>query len=489
MHKGWSLYRSAGLSVWVKVFCLLILFGDILAQPWLAEHVFDSGDIGFYRDLPQKFRVKGIVFGEPDVRTDRQNLVVEAREIFLPAATAGPGVGTGAARMHGVGGKMMVKTDRYPSYYFGETLDITCKLQTPPDPALQGARQAIASQPPVFEKFSYAALLAKDDIFVLCGNPEIQRVQASSAGSGGGAGATDGEESAFGGIRAAVWRGFWSLVFTLKSRLIERTNALFSEPTASLAAGILIGARRAIPQKILDDFQTAGLTHVLAISGYNVSMMLTVFGYLCAGTARRWRYAGMLFGVMGLVVLTGFSASVLRAAWMGCIALFAQAAGRKGSALHLLLISGVIMVLLSPRMILVDLSFQLSFLSTLGILLFMPKIEAFEAKLTAKPGFMWISKIPAFMREGFCVTLAAQVFTTPLLFYQFGRFSLIAPVANIFVLPLVPWIMLFGFFAIVLSFVFFPLGQIVGFGAYVLVSVMLFLVSFFAGLPFAAVQF
>jgi len=463
MRKKW------GVSVWVKVGCVLILCGDILLQPWLAGKGFGMGEIGFYRDLPGRMRVIGVVVGEPDVRTASQNLVVEVREIFLPDSNSSAGGRDGAMRAHEVSGKMMVKTYRYPLYAYGEVLDLSCLLETPP----------------VFEKFSYAALLAKDDIFVLCGNPGIKRVQVDGAGASAGAAVG---ESAPGGALSMVWRGFWSSVFTLKAWLIERTNLLFSEPSASLVAGILIGTRRAIPQNILDDFNTAGLTHVLAISGYNVSMMLTVFGYLCAGAARRWRLAGMLFGVLGLVVLTGFSASVLRAAWMGCIALFAQAVGRKGSALHLLLISGVIMVLLSPRMILVDLSFQLSFLSTLGILLFMPKIEAFEAKLTAKPGFMWISKIPAFIREGFCVTLAAQVFTMPLLFYQFGRFSLIAPVANIFVLPLVPWIMLFGFFAIVLSFVFFPLGQIVGFAAYVLVSVMLFLVSFFAGLPFAAVQ-
>ena len=147
------------------------------------------------------------------------------------------------------------------------------------------------------------------------------------------------------------------------------------------------------------------------------------------------------------------------------------------------------MVFLSPRMILVDLSFQLSFLSTLGILLFMPKIEKLEAQLTENPKFSWIQKIPSFMREGFCVTMAAQVFTTPLFFYQFGRFSLIAPFANIFVLPLVPWIMFFGFCALVVSFIFYPLGQLLSFLAYVLITFMLFLVSFFASIPFASLQF
>lgn len=430
-------------SRWVKAACLGVLGMDILLQPWLAVPVFGVDDAAYYRDLADKVHFVGEVTGEPDVRSDAQNLIVDARRIFLP----GP---------KGVHGKVMVKARRYPEFLYGDVLNITCKLQTPP----------------VFEKFSYAALLAKDDIFALCTQPAIKP-------------AANPDQPFF----PNFLQGFWKGVFIFKSLMIRKINELYSEPAASLVAGILIGQRRSIPQQILDDFNTAGLTHVLAISGYNVSMMIAVFGYLCQGAGRRWRYAGMFGGVMGLVVLTGFSASVLRAAWMGCIALLAQALGRKGSALHLLLVSAVIMVVMSPRMMLVDLSFQLSFLSTLGILVFMPKIEALEQKLMALPRFAWISKIPPFMREGFCVTMAAQVFTTPLLFYQFGRFSLIAPVANIFVLPLVPWIMLFSFCGLAVSFLILPLGRLLSFGAYVLVMVMLFFVHLFARIPYAAFHF
>ena len=453
--------RGATRAGWVRIFCVLFLVGDILVQPWLASPHFSIDEIGFYRDLPSKVQLVGEVIGEPDVRSDAQNLTVEVREVMLAGVVVGSRPGQVASRV-AVHGKIMVKAQRYPEYLYGQILDITCRLQTPP----------------VFEKFSYAALLAKDDIFALCSQPRIWVAAGSS-----------GESE---GLITLLRRGFWGGIFALKSWMIARVNELYAEPAASLVAGILIGARRAIPQGILDDFNAAGLTHVLAISGYNVSMMIAVFGFLWKKAARRWRYVAMFFGVMGLVVLTGFSASVLRAAWMGCITLFAQVMGRKGSALHLLLVSAVIMVCLSPRMILVDLSFQLSFLSTLGILIFMPKIEALEKKfLDGSPslGLRMLKKIPSFMREGFYVTLAAQVFTTPLLFYQFGRFSLIAPVANIFVLPLVPWLMLFSFCGLIISFLFFTLGQLVSFASYVLVTVMLFLVHFFASLPFAALKF
>jgi len=446
-------------SKWVKFGCILIVLVDIALQPLIASPGFGPDDIGYYRDLAQKIHVVVKIIGEPDVRSDGQNLVVNAERIFLSQSAGGL-----SDMQKVVSGKIMIKADRYPEFFYGDELDVWCKLQTPP----------------VFDTFSYAAYLAESDIFVYCTQPRIKKITASGVVAN---------------IMSSLWRGFWVNIFTIKAWTILRINGLFAEPQASLVAGILIGQRRSIPQNILDDFNTAGLTHVLAISGYNVSMMIAVFGYLCQGAARRWRYAGMFLGVMALVVFTGFSSSVLRAAWMGCIALVAQAVGRKGSAVHLLLLSAAIMVLFSPRMILVDLSFQLSFLSTLGILLFMPKIEAWEQKVLAGsftilklkfPRFTWLNKIPAFMREGFYVTLAAQVFTTPLLFYQFGRFSLIAPIANIFVLPLVPWIMLFSFFALVVSVLFFPLGQLLAFICYALVSLMLFLVSFFAHLPFAA---
>lgn len=435
----------------IKTFCVLILGLDILLQPWFATPRFGVEEIGHYRDLGGKFQVLGEVTGEPDVRSDAQNLVVSVIQLSMVTGAVVP-----------VTGKMMVKAQRYPEYRYGEILQISCKLQTPP----------------VFEKFSYAAFLAKDDIFVLCGQPGIRRINNAPS-----------VEWSVGGFFDGARRGFWSNVFMLKGWMIARVNELYSEPAASLVAGILIGARRAIPQSVLDDFNAAGLTHVLAISGYNVSMMIAVFGFFCKGAARRWRYVGMFAGVLALVALTGFSASVLRAAWMGCITLFAQAFGRKGSAVHLLLVSGVIMVCLSPRMILVDLSFQLSFLSTLGILLFMPRIERFEEKFlkgSCRWPFACYKKIPAFMREGFWVTMAAQVFTTPLLLFQFGRFSLIAPIANIFVLPFVPWLMLFSFCGLVLSFLFFPLGQLLSFIAHVIVMVMLFLVNVFASLPFAS---
>ncbi len=443
----WPWHRSR----YVKAACLAVLSLDILLQPWLGVPHFSPDDIAYYRGTPLRLHFIASITSEPDVRSDAQNLTLEAEKIFLPTV-----------QTKAVHGKVMVKADRYPEYFYGDELDISCKLQTPP----------------VFPAFSYEAYLAGSDIFALCTQPSIRKAAGDKSGGAG----------SWGNVFIASGQNFLKTIFWIKSLMMSNINKLFAEPQAGLIAGVLTGQRHGIAQDILDRFQATGLTHVLAVDGYKVSLMIAVLGYLGQKAARRRRYALVLFGILGLVIFSGFTASVLRAAWMASIAILAQAVGRKGSGLHLLLISAAVMVIMSPRMILVDGSFQYSFLATLGILLLMPKMERLEQNLLKKKHFGWIGKIPETMREAFWVTVVAQLFTLPLLL-ESGEFSLIAPVANLFVVPLLPWIIIFVFCALAGSFLFFPLGQLIAFVAYVFVTLMLFLADFFASLPFAAFHF
>lgn len=384
-------------------------------------------DIAFYRDLDNQLEVTGVVSFEPDIRSDRQNILIRAVQVF------------DGHQEHEVSGNLLIKLQRFPQIAYGDVLRFKCKLKSP---------QKI-------DNFDYAAFLAEGDIYVYCSNPYVT-IEKKGTGD-----------------------FFWTAVYDLKFSMTSGINRLFPEPEASLVAGLLLGLRRTIPQPILDDFQHAGLTHVLAISGYNVNLMITVFGALLKGTSRRLRYGGMFGGILLLVFFTGFSASVIRAAIMGSIVLLAQASGRRSNGMNALLLSGALMVFSRPLMLIVDLSFQLSFLSTLGLLVFMPHLEKFTKRVS------FLEKIPAFVREGALVTLAAQTFTTPLIIFQFGIFSLIAPVANIFTLPFVPWIMLFAFASLVILFFFQPFAVFLATVALVLLKMMLFVVSTMAHLPFA----
>lgn len=384
---------------------------------------FDTHDVAYYRDNSETVTVEGIIMAEVDIRSDRQYVLV--RILWLEVSSY----------RREVSGKLLVKAKRYPEYTYGDRIKIQAKLVSPP----------------TFDTFSYSDLLAKDDIYVVAFNPKIYLL---AHGQG---------------------EPFWALIFGIKTILSERINILFSEPEAGLVAGLLLGLRRSIPADIMNDFSRAGLTHILAISGYNVSLMVIIFGLIFRSAGRRWRFFGMMGGIIFLVLFTGFSASVIRAALMGGFVLFAILRGRKSNGLLMLFLSAFIMVFFQPRMLTVDLSFQLSFLATLGLILCLPFIEKYTKKL------------PNFLEENMSVTLAAQVFTTPLILYKFGKFSLIAPVANILFLPFVPIIMFFSFFGMAISYIFPPFALIFNAVAWVLLKIMLAGVHFMANLPGAFV--
>ncbi len=432
----WSYYYLLGIGV-VVCFCIYLIH---LPKKYLAFVIgfifgvsrflfsiphFDTSDVAYYRDISRTVTVEGIIMSEVDVRSDRQYILIKTLYIF------------DQGYRYAVHGKLLVKAGRYPEYAYGDRV----KIKTKP------------VSPPTFDTFSYSDLLAKDDIYVVAYNPKIYLLEHGQ-----------GEL-------------FWELVFGIKKILSEQINMLFSEPEAGLVAGLLLGLRRSIPQGIMDDFSRAGLTHILAISGYNVSLMVVIFGLFFRNAGRKWRFFGMLGGIILLVLFTGFSASIIRAALMGGFVLFAILSGRKSNGLLMLFLSAFIMVFLQPRMLTVDLSFQLSFLATLGLIVCLPFIEKY------------FKKLPLFLEENLSVTLAAQVFTTPFILYKFGKFSLIAPIANILFLPFVPVIMFFSFFGIATSYVFSPFALIFNAVAWVLLKIMLAGVHFMANLPGAYVIF
>ncbi len=437
---SWRKYRRGGevLLNW-KMFSVSAWSGLLIGGLVFVLNVpnFSTGDIAFYRDLEANLLVEGVVDAEVDLRSDRQYLVLATRRLGFKG------------RWSYVEGKLLIKAERYPEFVYGDLLRVGCQLRSPPE----------------FEKFSYADYLAKDDIFVVCYKPKISWLA--------------GGHGSF----------FWSVVYGLKTTFSGQINAIFTEPEASLAAGLLFGLRRNIPAGILDDFNRAGLTHLLAISGYNITLMITIFGLAFKAAARRVRFFGILGGIFLFLLFTGFSASVIRAAWMGFFVILASAVGRKANGLLILLWSGFVMVFLNPRMLLSDLSFELSFTATLGLILIMPVFEKFLEDKKKFPRWKeWFRRLPDFVREGLLVTMAAQVFTTPIILYYFGRFSVIAPVANIIFLPLVPFIMFFSFFALMFSFVFFPLAQLMVAISWVLIQFLVLGVHVVAHVPFASVE-
>ncbi len=224
------------------------------------------------------------------------------------------------------------------------------------------------------------------------------------------------------------------LAATARRWLLGGLNDMVPEPEAALGAGILLGVRSSIAPEIADAFAVAGLTHVVAISGWNIAIVAAIVGSLFRPLEQRpgghWLApAGAATAIGAYVVLTGASPSVVRAALMAGAMMVARLGGTRAHAASALSLAAAGMLLAAPS-VLWDVGFQLSALATAGLILFAVPIEARLAG--------W----PAWLREPVALTLAAQLTTLPVVVASFGRLSLVAPAANVVVVPMVPLVML-----------------------------------------------
>jgi len=286
-----------------------------------------------------------------------------------------------------------------------------------------------------------------------------------------------------------VATGPGSLLAGVRGALLGGLNDLVPEPEAALGAGILLGVRASIAPEINDAFATAGLTHVVAISGWNIAIVAALVAALVRPLGKRpggrWTTAAVAAATVGgYVVLTGASPSVVRAALMAGAMLVARLGGSRAHAASALALAALIMLLAAPS-VLWDVGFQLSLLATAGLIWFGAPIERRLAG--------W----PPWIREPVSLTLAAQLTTLPVILVNFERLSLVAPIANVLVVPFVPVTMLFGAIASVAGMldgaVHAPLiGTAVtwfaGGAAWLVLRVIVILGTAAASVPFAAME-
>ncbi len=226
-----------------------------------------------------------------------------------------------------------------------------------------------------------------------------------------------------------------TLLFRVKNFLVKNISHNIAEPQSSLLIGILIGARKTLPAEVVEQFSRTGLSHIIAVSGYNISIIIVFLGFLPKFFGRKVGFALTLLFIVSFVVLTGASSSIVRAGIMGSLLLVAGMVGRPYVVTQSLVASAAIMVLLNPRILFWDKGFQLSFTATAGIVYVLPYLEVLFEKAPDRLG----------LKSVLLTTFAATWFTWPLLVEGFGRVSLSAPLANLLVLPAIPWLMLFGF--------------------------------------------
>ena len=267
-------------------------------------------------------------------------------------------------------------------------------------------------------------------------------------------------------------------LYASKDWFEQQINGLYPEPHASFMAGLLTGSRKGIPKDLMAAFNTTGLTHIIAISGYNITIIIALITSVLFWVHPQYRVYPAITAIVIFTLFVGASAAVVRAAIMGILGLLALQVNRIANVRLTVLWTAFFMTAWNPLILLYDAGFQLSFLAVLGLIELAPLLD---------PLFQKIPNTLA-LRESLQMTIAAQITAVPLIVMLFGRVSLIAPIANVLVAPFIPIAMLFGTLGVALSIMVRPLGQLLASIGWLALEWILLVAQYMANIPYASLE-
>ena len=233
-------------------------------------------------------------------------------------------------------------------------------------------------------------------------------------------------------------RGFLNLLSRLRQNIIDSFRRALPPAPAALLSGLVLGDRSGFTPAFRDSLATSGTTHLVALSGYNITILISAFGAaLGAWLSRRLTFIATFTAIVFFVIMVGPEPSIVRAAVMGGIALLALAYGRLYSVRNAIAVSALLMLIADPSAFF-SVGFELSFLALLGIVYLMPALSELLGwdEKTSNSFFNW--------RGHLLTTISAQLAVAPLLFYYFHSVSVLSILSNLLVLGTVPYTMFFG---------------------------------------------
>ncbi len=424
-------------AIILSAICLIALFGGAFCYQ-AFQPPNDESHLKFYNG--EEVEIKGMVNSDPEVRDKITHIRLSASEIKL-----------GEERQE-VSGDALLFVPRYPAYKYGDVLQVTGKLETPPE----------------LDDFDYKGYLAHQGIYSTMLYPEIEILATGQ------------------GFKPLEW------VYSLRNNLSQTMAEVLPEPQASLAQGIILGIRYNIPTEVRDDFAGTGTAHLLAISGLHLSIMagiLLSIGIWLFGK-RRYLYIWLALGTIWLYALiSGAHPPVIRGAIMASVFLSAELLGRQRTAITSLAFAAAVMVGINPQ-ILWDASFQLSFLAMAGLIFLAPPLMAWGRKaVNTAIGEKRVGiSLANIVTDSFSVTLAAIIAVWPAVAHYFGIVSFVGPFATILALLALPGIIVAGALAGLIGLVFLPIAQAIGWLAWLFISYMMLIISGFASLPISHIE-
>jgi competence protein ComEC len=388
---------------------------------WLLN---DTGDV----------MLQGVIAEDPKRTEEGQRVLLAAERVSVEG------------RVRRVTGAVLVKLPPYPERRYGDRLVVIGALKTPREAERPG-------------QFDYRKYLERKRIFSLMEPTATRHISAGNASR------------------------VWAMLLDLRDRARWVLLRELPEPQSSLAVGILLGLQSSIPDDVYETFSITGTSHILVISGWNITIISAAL-YAVAERLKLSKNAAFraILGCIWLYALfVGASATVIRAAVMGTVVVLAQRLERQAHAWTTLFAACWAMTLWDPQT-LWDLGFELSALATASLFAYGKGVECMLLGTPLRVGWL------GWAREALTATLAAQILALPLILYHFGNLSIIAPLANVALLPVVPYAMLFGAIALVGGMLYLPLGQWLAVPAYPFLAWLTEGARLFAGLPWASAQ-
>ncbi len=387
------------------------------------------------------------VVKEPEQKEKYQKVVVE----IIPSVPASPAgrlrtsppsqLYNGTQQKEGEDLRLLINADPYLEISYGDVLRIDCFLEIPEN---------------FSEDFDYRMYLAKDKIYYLCQNAHIEKAGSNRGGK------------------------IYSFILKTKNLMEEKVNQVVPQPQAALANGLLFGGSGRLSQEVSDNFSKTGMTHIVAVSGYNVSIIAEYLIWLgiLLGLWRKQAFWFALAGIIIFVVMIGLPASAVRAGVMGTLLIWAVKNGRLANSYNAIVFAGAVMLLINPLILRWDIGFQLSFLATLGIIMLAPFWERYFIRKHKALG----------LTEILFLTVSAQIFVLPIILHNFHNLSLVSVPANLLILTIVPITMLLVFLTAVSGFIFYPLSLAFSWLAYLPLKYEIEIVEALAGLKWASLE-
>ena len=405
------------------------------AARWIASTpVLEARDfIASFSDDGKRYTVVGLLDAPPDVRDRYVNLRVISEQI-RPAD---------GFRHLPVRGQILVRVPSGGEWAYGDRVAVTGALKTPPED----------------EGFSYREYLARQGIYAYMPFAEgavLERRQGSPV---------------------------LERVFAWKAHAFRTLRTQLPDPEAALLSGILLGLDNGMAAGLQNDFRDTGTSHIIAISGFNISLIAAIFASLFG------RVLGKRLGTLAAVtaialytLLVGADAAVLRAALMGGMAIMVRQSGRVMTGVNSLVLTAAGMTFANP-LILSDVGFQLSFAATLGLVLYAEPLTNLFARMASR--YLRVSvvrRILPVISDAVLLTLAAQITTLPVILFHFGRLSLTAFIVNPLILPVQPAVMILGGLSVLAGTAWPAAGRLLAYLVYPFTAFTIRIVEAFADL-------